>query len=63
MSEGNAERKRQWVDKVFLSKQNGDHHKVCRGAGNISEVIWVSLALVTKSRERDKVGSEGEGEY
>jgi hypothetical protein len=61
MPEGNEERKRQWVDKVFLSKQNGDHHKVCGGgAANISEAIWVPLALVTKATN---VGSEGEDEY
>ena len=44
------------VDKVFLSKQNGERHKVCGGgAGNISEAIWLPLALVTKAANVTKL--------
>ena len=50
------------VDKIFLSKQDGDHKVGRGGACNICS-DRSTLRFDDQNHERDQIGSEDEGEY
>ena len=50
------------IDKVFLSKQDGDH-EVCRGGARNIRSNRGTLGFGDENQERDQIGREYQSEY